>query len=712
MPDDFANRVKDVWRRNAREPLLDDPLRRVIDALQRNGCDPLEKGPNQYKSRCPEHQGSRRNLSIDRGDDGRVLLHCFHVNESGRQCSPAAIVEAIGMTMADLYPRDGPRQCVNGVAARPRGKPPARQRSLGPGHGEPTLQALARKLADQYGPLAGTWTYQDADGRDVFAVLRFEGQDGKEFRPTRPTPKGWLVGDPPGPLPLYHLPELAAATRVHVTEGEKAADAVRSLGAVATTSAHGAQSPAKSDWQPLAGKDVVILPDHDPAGDGYAKRVIERLARLEPRPTVRVVQLDALWQTFAEIPDGADAVEWVDIGVPEGWDNDKCRTELERVAEATLPVEQESLHAAAEPIKPRARLTRASNIEDQPLEWLWKPRIPLGMLTLFAGDPKLGKSLSALAIAAAVSRGEALPMDRAPAGPASVILMSAEDDPARIIVPRLKAAGADLARIHVLESIILPGSTPKAGEREPRTTERPPSIVADDVDVIEAAAAQVGDCRLIVIDPVTAYLHGIDDHRNTELRGVLWPLKTMAERRNAAVILVTHMSKGGATQAKHRVIGSIAYVGACRANFLFVKDSDDPSRRRVLMCDNGTNLAPEVPTLSYTVEDRGEGPTVAWGTEPVLVTADEALQAQSRDADQQAERRECDQWLRETLAGGPMPTKEVWCKGKAEGFSRDSLKRAKARIGATTHRDRFGGKCSWRLGSACTDEDHPTIQRT
>jgi AAA domain len=303
-------------------------------------------------------------------------------------------------------------------------------------------------------------------------------------------------------------------------------------------------------------------------------------------------------------------------------------------------------------------------------------------------------------------------MDRAPRGPASVILMSAEDDPSRIIVPRLKAAGADLTRIHILESIILPGNAKQDSEREPSRIERPPSILAHDIEAIEEAAAGIGDCRLIVIDPVTAYLCGIDDHRNTELRGVLWPLKTMAERLNAAVILVTHMSKGGATQAKHRVIGSIAYVGACRANFLFVKDRDDPSRSRVLMCDNGSNLAPEVPTLSYIVEDRGDGPVVAWGTEPVPITADEALQAQSRDEDQQADRRACDQWLRETLANGPVLVEEVWRRGKEERFSRDALKRAKARIGATTVREGFQSKCSWCLGNASDADASTHIGRT
>jgi len=691
---------------------MDDPLRRFIDALQRNGCDPRQKGPDHYQSRCPVHKGRRRNLDISKGEDGRVLLHCYHTDERGHECPPEAIVEGLGLSMVDLFRIDRADNGVCGKGPGSNGKPTKRTATKPPRRGERDPESIIRKLATQLGPLSASWTYHSADGDEAFRVLRFDPPDGKTFRPTYHSANGWVVEDPPGLLPLYHLPDLAAANRICLTEGEKAADAVRSLGLIATTSAHGAQSPAKSDWSPLASKEVVILPDHDKSGEGYLVGVKKLLAALEPRPTVRVVRLPSLWRTTAPIPDGADSVELLDIGVPDSWDVEQCRAELERVADATPPEDRDAITAEAICHKPRARLIRASDIEPQAIKWLWPPRIPLGMLALFAGDPKIGKSLSAVAIIAAVSRGAPLPLDREPLVPASVILMSAEDDTARVIVPRLKAAGADLDRVHILESIILPGSTLTDGERKPPTTERPPTILAGDIAHIEEAAAQLGDCKLIVIDPVTAYLDGIDDHRNTALRGVLWPLKRMAERLNAAVILITHMSKGGGPQAKHRVIGSIAYVGACRANFLFVKDRDDPSHRRVLMCDNGTNLAPEVPTLSYVVEDRGDGPVIAWGTEPVAITADEALQAQSRDEDQQAERRNCDRWLRDTLASGPVLVKEVWGMGKEEGFSRDALKRAKMRIGAITVRDGFQSKCCWRLGNAPIDESLPPIERT
>ena len=238
-------------------------------------------------------------------------------------------------------------------------------------------------------------------------------------------------------------------------------------------------------------------------------------------------------------------------------------------------------------------MTRALDVEPREIDWLWAGRVPLGMMTMFAGDPKLGKSFVTLAMAAALSRGLPLPLSERPDQPASTILMSAEDDPARTIVPRLIAAGADLAKVHILESVVRANGD-----------EALPNLRAD-IDAITAAAAGLGDCRLIVIDPVSAYLSGVDDNRNAVLRVVLTPLNRLAERLGAAVVLVTHLTKEASANGKHRVLGSIAFVGACRANYLFATDPDDPTGKRVLMLDNGGNVAPPAPTLG--LRDRGPG---------------------------------------------------------------------------------------------------------
>ena len=133
-------------------------------------------------------------------------------------------------------------------------------------------------------------------------------------------------------------------------------------------------------------------------------------------------------------------------------------------------------------------------------------------------------------------------------------------------------------------------------------------------------------------------------------------MKTLAERLGAAVVLISHLTKGASANGKHRVLGSIAYVGACRANQLFVPDPQDPTNRRVLMLDNGGNLAPAAPTLAYTIEDRGDGPRVIWSDEPVPITVEEALRPRlgPRSPGEEPDLSECDEWLRATLADGPV----------------------------------------------------------
>jgi phage/plasmid-associated DNA primase len=141
------------------------------------------------------------------------------------------------------------------------------------------------------------WSYPDADGRVGAMVVRFDSSDGSEktYAPIHRVEGGWCIGDPSGAWPLYALPEISTHTGVVVVcEGEKASDAGRNIGLCCTTSAHGAKSPAKTDWTPLAGREVVILPDNDDAGRAYAESVKEIVLGLSPPAEVKIVQLPGL----------------------------------------------------------------------------------------------------------------------------------------------------------------------------------------------------------------------------------------------------------------------------------------------------------------------------------------------------------------------------------------------------------------------------------
>jgi hypothetical protein len=344
-----------------------------------------------------------------------------------------------------------------------------------------------------------------------------------------------------------------------------------------------------------------------------------------------------------------------------------------------------------EPPKRRLKIRRASEVVCKPVEWLWQPRVPLGMLTLFGGDPKLGKSLVALATAASVSRGASLPGDDPrPAG--SVVILSAEDDSARTIVPRLKAAGANLDKIHLLESVILS-----------EKLEALPSLRSD-LELIEEEVSKLGDCRLIVVDPISAYLDGIDENKNAQVRGLLSPVKAMAERLNVAVVLVNHLRKTLGTNPLHALHGSIAFAGAARANFLFVRDRDDPKGKRVLILDAGCNLAPrDLPTLAYTVEDDDDVGVVAWCDEPPKITAqqywDQCAEQAKQKRQEKTQTAECEEWLRETLQTGKALSRDLEKWAASMGFKKNVLYTAKERLGIQSEREgsREESKSYWAL---------------
>jgi putative DNA primase/helicase len=280
------------------------PTDRVIDRLERGGWDPKPTGPRSWRSRCPAHEGDSLCLSISEGDDGRVLLHC-----NAHACKAKDIAQALNLAVTDLF------VTANRLPS-PRRPKPAKN---GNGKVYRSPEAAIASTVKQFGQPVACWIYHEPGPHELMRVYRFDQDGKKQFRPVHPDASGWHLGDPPGKLPLYHLDELAAADTIVVAEGEKCADLVKGLGLTATTSAHGSQAPRKTDWSPLAGKSIVILPDHDDAGEKYAQVAAEVLSALDPRPDVRILRLPGL-------EDGGDIEQWLESH--PSWDPAQCRREL------------------------------------------------------------------------------------------------------------------------------------------------------------------------------------------------------------------------------------------------------------------------------------------------------------------------------------------------------------------------------------------------
>ena len=343
------------------------------------------------------------------------------------------------------------------------------------------------------------------------------------------------------------------------------------------------------------------------------------------------------------------------------------------------------------------------DIVPKPLRWLWPGRIPLGKLTLLIGDPGLGKSLLTADIASRVARTvrdaeiqEAGTFsDGAPCESGSVIFLSAEDDPADTIRPRLDAAGADVSRVHILEAV-------RVQHTDGSTAEKAFSLETDIVQ-LESAFERVPDIRLVVIDPLSAYLGGTDSHSNGEIRGLLSPLAAMAARREVAVLAVTHLRKSPGS-AVHRTIGSIAFAAAPRAVWAVAPDPGDGERRLLLAVKQ--NLSAPASGMAFRVVAPDGTARVAWEPGLVKLTANDVL-ASSEMQEGQSERRAAIEWLRGLLRDGPVAAKKVRSAAGAAGLAWTTVRRAKDALGVTVQKSAYHGGWEWRLEHAHPEDAHP-----
>jgi len=541
---------------------------------------------------------------------------------------------------------------------------------------EEAFKATAKRIG---GTFVKSFTYPDGS-----ITARFRMPDGnKTFRPYHAADGnggGWVDGDPAGLWPLYRGSGLARFPdeAVYLPEGEAKADVLAGVGLLGVASAHGANGAAKTDWTPLAGREVIILPDNDTPGRKFADTVAGIVTALDPPARVRIAVLPGL-------PPKGDIVDWVGLEGPmaDKSPGDIKAAILELGAKAPLWMPADAGKGASQAV-----LVNMGDVKPERLRWLWPDRIPLGKVTLVFGDPGLGKSFVTLDIAARVSRGMPWPDAGADgAVPGGIILLSAEDDAADTIRPRLDAAGADVQRVMILQGVHRGASMATAYFN-----------LASDLPALEVAVRRTPDARLVIIDPISAYLGGTDSHKNADIRGLMAPLVDLAARHGVAILAVTHMNKGAGGRALYRATGSLAFIAAARAGWLVVADANDPRRRLFLPAKS--NLAKEPTGLAYALESVdmpgiGQMGRVAWEPHPVAMTADDALAAAAADPEDRTARESAADWLKDTLASGPMKADDVKAAAKESGLSLRTVRRAQAAAGVKVRRQGFGPGAAW-----------------
>ena len=307
-----------------------------------------------------------------------------------------------------------------------------------------------------------------------------------------------------------------------------------------------------------------------------------------------------------------------------------------------------------EPSKPEmVKIIRMSDVELTPVEWLWKPYLPFGKLSVLQGNPGEGKTYFAMHLAAACTNGRLLPnMERME--PFNVIYQTAEDGLGDTVKPRLIEAGADLDRV----------------------------LVIDDSDVqltlsderIEKAIIE-NNARLVIIDPIQAYLGAdVDMNRANEVRPIFMRLGQVAQRTGCAILLIGHLNKAAGMQSLQRGLGSIDIAAAVRSVMFIGKLKHDPTMR--ILTHEKSSLAPPGASLAFSLGDEGG---FRWVGE-YDITADEMLsgiEPQRETKTQQAKDLIC-----ALLAGGKQVLSEDIDKAALErGIPARTVRDAKRELG-------------------------------
>jgi len=335
-------------------------------------------------------------------------------------------------------------------------------------------------------------------------------------------------------------------------------------------------------------------------------------------------------------------------------------------------------------------VVRLDECQEEKLTWLLPRRIAAGKLTLIDGDPQQGKSLLTLDLAARVSSGKPFPDGAKAAEPATVLLIGGEDGLRDTVVPRLRAAGADLARVRLWE-----------GQR--RNGHCRPPLFPQDCERLRATIED-NNARLIVIDPFLAYLSAQACSVSDQMvRQALTPLAHIAAATRSAILLIRHLTKGGqGRSAIYRGTGAIAIMGAARTAFLVGVDPDN-RQRRVLACTK-TNLSEPPPSLGFYVRADDSGrPYLEWTGERER-TADDLLLLNRRQQQGDGKPAAAD-FLEQWLSDGPQSRDRLYCKARSHDIGERSLHRAKAWLNVVSQVRCHAGRniWYWRL----KDDDRP-----
>ena len=324
------------------------------------------------------------------------------------------------------------------------------------------------------------------------------------------------------------------------------------------------------------------------------------------------------------------------------------------------------------------KITSFKDIEEQDVEWLWRPYLPLGKITIIVGDPGVGKSFITAFLASVVSNGDKFPFvdDNAPLG--NVIIQNNEDGVGDTIKKRLMVLGADDEKVHTIEL-----------EEEHKDEA---DLLLKDTDVLDMQFSELNPI-LVIFDPIQSFLGDIDINSVTKVRTLLKPIGSLAEKHNCAIVLVCHRNKGiqGGSQV-HKILGSVDIGGIARS--VISVGTNPNNKEEKLFMHTKTNLAPNGQTLAFNITDSG----INWlGARGYMI--DDSILNQENEP-KKSPREIAKEFIIAYLQDNEKSRyDDMFFEAKEQGISEKTLERARDDLknDNTIDKEYINGKCFWYL---------------